>query len=209
MKTKTQQGAAPKPIEELFDLNETDLYELHDRLWYEYFNPKEPHTKEAKDFIRLQLNHVAGQIKLDAEEAGNPAGAVKLVEPSDKVEWDEIGPNSRKVIYCEVVENPKGHFETRAAKTGKGKDKKKAEAVEDLLGEDEEDLLGESPKKDKKKGAAGGAKLSVQSGKSNYDIVAELAAKGKDKDQIQAATGLARKVVTDNLWRYNKNKGKK
>lgn len=42
-------------------------------------------------------------------------------------------------------------------------------------------------------------------GKTNYEIISELAAKGLNKDQIQEATGLARKTITDNLWRYNKS----
>jgi hypothetical protein len=199
-------GKELKSIEELYDYNTTELYELHDRLWYEYFCPKEKHTKELQTFIRIQLNNVGAQIKIEAMDRKNPMALVTIVQSDTKFEMDELGPNWRKPIYVETAE-PKpllGCYDVRVKKLSGH-----ASVIRPVKVEDDEDLLGDAPKKSKLKKSklpTQVIKATSKSGakKTNYEIISELAAKGMDKDAIEAETGLARKTITDNLWRYNK-----
>lgn len=208
---KLQIPANWKPIDELYDWNTTDLYDLHDRLWYEYFTPGRELNKDEANFIRVQLNAVGAQINIEAADRKTPMQRVIMVEPSTTFAADELGPNIKKPVYIETAEPLKiekaSHFKTRSRKL---ESKASVAQVEDLLGEESnEDLLGEvKPSKKGKQLVAPVKKISTGS-KTNYEVIAELAAKGLNKDQIVDKTGFSRKTVTDNLWRYNKTKGGK
>lgn len=170
-----------KAINELLKLDQVWLDEIYDRLWYEYFTPEVPLSPDMKKHIREQLNFVA-----DEHNKNFTAETMQLKKVTAKETWenDGNGPLLDKVLYvaCKpavIVEKPKS--------------KKAAAADEDLLG---------TPAPKKKAAPAA-------DGKGKYAIIAELAAKGKNKDQIQEATGYERKTVTDLLWRWNKLNPKK
>lgn len=170
-----------KPINELIKLNEVWLDEVYDRLWYEYFTPEFPLSPDMKKHIREQLNFIA-----EEHNKAFPAetSQLKIVGPKDAWENDGNGPLLDKKLYVDCKP---------AAVVPKPKPKK--------------DLLGSS--KPKLTPLPKSAKVAAPDGKTKYEVVAGLAAKGKNKDQIQEATGFERKTVTDLLWRWNKLNEKK
>lgn len=208
-----------KDIQDLFVFEETDLHDLHDRLWYEYFTPLKPHTKADANFIRLQANAVAAAIKIEYMDKPNGTyQEVKLIEPKDKFEMDELGPNWKKKIYVDTAE-PLAittSFNTRAKKISAAAPKGNPNAGPKFT--DEDDLLGDTKPKKQKAAPLGrtkvvedmlGDKPTKAKAGGNYDTIAALAAKGKTKDEIEKITKLPRKTITDNLWRYNKTLTKK
>lgn len=195
-------GGKLTPIFELYDKMVIDEYDVHDRLWYEYFCPAKPHDKKTKLFLQDQLNAVGEYINENSKKAGNKFSAVEIVTSNKSFDMDEEGPSLKRPIYVETVE-PKPA--KKGAKAAPKKGGKIDVEEDDLMGETEDDLMGETTKPKAKPAA----KKQDGGGKSNYDIIAGWAAKGKSKDEIEELTGLARKTITDNLWRWNKNKGKK
>lgn len=177
-----------KPINELLKIEEVWLDEVYDRLWYEYFTPELVLSPDMKKHIREQLNFIAAEFNktFPAE-----ASQLKVIGPKETWENDGNGPLSDKKLYVDclpAVVVP----EVKKPKYKKGTD-------EDLLG-DPKPKLTPLPKS---------AKVAAPEGKTKYEAIAELAAKGMNKDQIQEATGFERKTVTDLLWRYNKLNPKK
>lgn len=218
-------GGKKTPIFELYDPMVVDLYEVHDRLWYEYFCPKVPHDKKMKLFMQEQLNSVGEEINKTSRAMKTPQQQVEIVTSNKQFDMDEYGPDSKRPIYVEVMDPIKPKKGAKASPKRSGKieveddddlmgdykedkrdaDKSKArkhEADEDLMGDDDDLMGGDKPKRKS-------TSRPKKEGKSNYDTIAELAAKGKNRDQIVEITGLPRKTVTDNLWRWNKNKGGK
>lgn len=174
-----------KPINELLKLEDVWLDEIYDRLWYEYFTPLAALNKDAKKFIREQLNFIADEH--NKSFPGIEAAQLKVLKANDTWENDGNGPLLLKSLYVDclpavVIPDVK----------------KKKPVVED------EDLLGSTGVPKLKR-----AKVQATEGKSKYEMIAELCALGKSKDQIQEATGFERKTVTDMMWRYNKLNPKK
>ena len=200
-----------QPIGDLYDLTKVDLYELHERLWYEFFTPAEDHTKEVAKFILEQLNVVGESINMNAPSKEQE---VVIVDAKTKFEpkADDEGPMTWKggCIYAVTRD---------FYKPKKSRVKVQPAPEVDLMGDEEDDLMGEAkPKKGKKDPKpksttvvhkASGKTVKTAGGKSNYDTIADLAKQGKDKDQIVELTGFERKTVTDNLWRYNQTLKKK
>jgi hypothetical protein len=219
MKPNTPKGKDPLKdrlsVDELFNIADTDLHDLHDRLWYEYFTPARKLTKDEANFIRLQLNTVAAHIKIVAAESKNPYAQVILVEPSTKFEMDELGPNSKIVIYTDVAEPLKiiSSYKSRIGKIGRNVHPSIVAVDEDLLG-DNEDLLGDSGGISRKL-KVGKSKKAVDPNKvtatSIYDELAKLANKlGDSADKIsKAKPEWPRKCITDALWKWRKTKGGK
>lgn len=228
MKPNTPKGKDPLKdrifINTLFDFKEVDLYDLHDRLWYEHFTPVRALTKDERNFIRTQLNLVGAEIKINAETAKNPCAEVVIVQTDTKFEPDELGPNRKEVIYIDVEEPLKlvSSFKSRSGKTGSNKH---ASMVldEDLLGDGEdEDLLGgdSKPIKGKRladsiaesKNKAQRVKRVIDPNKvtatSIYPELAKLANKlGDSADKIsKAKPEWPRKCITDALWKWRKSK---
>lgn len=175
-----------KAINELLKLNDVWLDEVYDRLWYEYFTPEFPLSPDMKKHIREQLNFVA-----DEHNKAFPADTAQLKKLTAKDVWenDGNGPLSEKQLYVACL----------PAVVIPPAKKKKA-----VVAEPDEDLLGAPVPKKKV------AKVTpAAGGKGKYEQIAELAAKGMSKDQIQEATGFERKTVTDLLWRWNKLNPKK
>lgn len=184
-----------KAINELLKLENEWLDEVYDRLWYEYFTPEIPLSPDMKKHIREQLNFIADEYN---DKFKSETAQLKKITAKETWENDGNGPLSERQLYVAclpavVVEAPKT--------------KKKSVKAED------EDLLGTPVKvpmatavhvtKFKKE------KVAPPAGKTKYEAIAELAAKGKNKDQIQEITGFERKTVTDLLWRWNKLNPKK
>lgn len=163
-----------KPINELLKLDKVWLDEIYDRLWYEYFTPEFPHSPDMKKHIREQLNFVADEHN---KNFTSETAQLKKVGPKETWENDGNGPLLEKQLYVACLP---------AAVVVAPKSKKKVVA-------DDEDLLG-----------AKKVKVAAPEGKTKYEAIAELAAAGKNKDQIQDITGFERKTVTDLLWRWNK-----
>jgi len=199
------------PISELYDIAKmsiVDLHEIYDRLLYEYRTPAEELDKKSRDFIRLQCNQVAAQIKIEAEILGNPKQEVLLLEPIKDIQLDEYGPELKKKIYVDTLPPLKPKTPAKA--------KAKLFVDEDLMGDTDDDLLGDMPAVKSKKEKSS-VKPTVKTtntksaapAKGTYALISELAAKGLDRDAIEKKTGLPRKTITDNLWRYNKSITKK
>lgn len=175
-----------KTIIELVKLHDCWLDEVADRLWYEYFTSVKPHDKATKTFIREQYNTVAAEFN---KLVNTEIGKLKILKATDEWENDGLGPVISKKYYVDVLPATRQIVEPPV----KSRSKKNQE---------DEDLLGDA--KPAKK-----PRVKTEGGKGKYDTIAELAAQGMNKDQIQEATGFERKTVTDLLWRYNKLNHKK
>ena len=171
-----------KPINELIKIEESWLDEVYDRLWYEYYTPFAPLNKETKAFLREQINFIADEHN---KAFSSETMQLKKLTAKDTWENDGNGPLSDKKLYIDCL---------AAVVVPPPPKKKKVTEEEDLLG------ISSKPKT---------AKIAAPEGKTKYDVIAELAAKGKTKDEIQEATGFERKTVTDLLWRWNKLNPKK
>jgi len=210
-----------EPIQNLRKFADTDLYELHDRLWYEYFCPLKPHNKADKAFLMKQLNAVGVQLN---KEAKQKEWEVQIVTPATKFEWDELGPNSRVKIYVDTREQNKSAFTVRANKISAKTPHKentgpKFHDEEDLLGGNE-DLMGDSkPTKkvvplsrtatvNKMIGVKRSADPNKITATSIYPELAKLADKlGDNADKIsKARPEWPRKCITDALWKWRKTK---
>lgn len=231
MKPNIPKGKEPLkdklPIDELFKLDEMDLYDLHDRLWYEYFTPIKPLNKADKDHIRVQLNIVGAQIKIFAETAKNPCSEVIIVQKDTTFEPDELGPSRPEMIYTETAAPLpiKGKRTSSTARLGKIGSNVHPSIKEDLMGEDEEeDLLGDSRSVNRKSKAGNHILTYVPPTKgkaqrtprdpnkitatSIYPELAKLADKlGDDPNKIsKAKPEWPRKCITDALWKWRKTK---
>lgn len=194
-------------IDTLFDLSDTDLYELYDRLWYEYFTPERNLTKDESNFLRRQLNLIAGEIKVYAESINNGCAEVIMIEPSTKYELDELGPNSKAVIYIDVQE-PLKLVSTFKSRSGKIKKQNPGKHIDGPTFTDDEDLLGltsEKPKATKANKVKDPNKITAT---TIYPELAKLADKlGDNADKIsKAKPEWPRKCITDALWKWRKTK---
>lgn len=180
-----------KPINELLKLENEWLDEVYDRLWYEYFTPELPLSPDMKKHIREQLNFIADEHN---KFVNGETAQLKKITAKETWENDGNGPLSSRKLYVDCIP---------AVKLPPAPKKKIKQQVED------EDLLGEA--KPKKASPIGRTAVvsKMLGGKGKYEQIAELAAQGKSKDQIQEITGFERKTVTDLLWRYNKLNPKK
>ena len=175
-----------KTIGELYDLNKSNIDDLAERLWYEYFLPDCVIDAKSRAFIMEQYNTLA---KMRNAVAKNTA---LIITPS--LRWqpelkEHVAPGSRKKIYVDV----------RAVDTSTLRPHQK-ETLEKVSRKSNPTIV--VP-------AGIGKTGTPPAGKTKHEMIVEFHLAGKTKDQIMEITGFPKKLCTDCIWRHQNQKVKK
>lgn len=125
------------PINEIYDLDKSDIDDLQDRLWFEIFDPVEQLTKAQRNFLIDQYNIVANKIN----DLSGFKRVVMLNSSTVVVNDKKQNPNMKKAIYveCKMYDEPK---EKKPKPTPPVVDERAAQ----LFGVEEEgDMMGGDP----------------------------------------------------------------
>lgn len=187
-------------VTELFNLQRVNNDDIADRLFYEYFSPVEPHTKEIKQFIMQQYNTVAAIVNAAAGFKRmiilTPSLKHEITHPEHRV------PCMKKEIYVavkpvDVKELKLKPYQQAVIDTVKKSDKRtpaprKPKPVEKPL------------KKTKAKSTPATKTRTAGTSGISAEIIA-LCEQGKTQNEIIAA-GYLRNTVVPVVWKWKKSK---